>query len=104
MGGQLPERPSRTGWNRPFQVTVDDPGELGRAPAQLGIEAVVAGRMHRRPPHGANRTVQQSPGNAPYSESATAPAPTHSHVADRALVTVVLGRARCLTFPRKRFV
>jgi hypothetical protein len=39
VGGQLPERPSRAGRHRPFQITVDDPGEFRRAAAQLGKES-----------------------------------------------------------------
>jgi hypothetical protein len=42
VGGQLLERPSRARGYRPFQVTVDDSGELGRAGAKLGEEAVVS--------------------------------------------------------------
>jgi hypothetical protein len=48
VGGQLPERPSRAGRRRPFQVTVDDPREFGRAGTQLGQEAVVTGRGSSR--------------------------------------------------------
>jgi hypothetical protein len=50
VGGQLAERPPRAGRHRPFQVTVDDPGELGGAAAQFGEEAVIV--THRHPPRG----------------------------------------------------
>jgi len=50
VAGQLLERPSRARGYRPFQVTVDDSGELGRAGAKLGEEAVVI--TNRRPSRG----------------------------------------------------
>jgi hypothetical protein len=50
VGGQLLERPPLARGYRPFQVTVDDSGELGRAGAKLGEEAVVI--THRRPSRG----------------------------------------------------
>jgi len=50
VAGQLLERPSWARGYRPLQVTVDDSGELGRAGAKLGEEAVVITR--RRPSRG----------------------------------------------------
>jgi hypothetical protein len=49
VGGQLAERPPRAGRHRPFEITVDDPGEFGGAAAELGEEAVIV--THRHPPH-----------------------------------------------------
>jgi hypothetical protein len=46
--GELPERPAGAGRDRPFQVAVDDLGQLGRAGAQFGEETFVV--THRRPP------------------------------------------------------
>jgi hypothetical protein len=46
--GELPEGPARAGRDRPFQVAVDDLGQLGRAGAQFGEETFVV--THRRPP------------------------------------------------------